>query len=119
MEGLIQFAPFWLGYLVFAIVGYWCWEQLFFWLKRGGDVRRFLHMLGAVLLFTPAPVTLGSAYFAPAFIVFPFTLISSGMTDAMYAVTWFLGGLCVGLVILALRQMLVWLRSRQTSGAEE
>ena len=59
MEGIIALAPFWLIYAVFAAVGYWCWQGLFFWLKRDSDLRRFFHMLGAVLLFTPAPISAG------------------------------------------------------------
>jgi len=119
MEGLIAYSPFWLAYAVFAAIGYWCWEGLFFWLSRDSDIRRFLHMLGAVLIFTPAPVAAGSPYFAPAFIVLPFTALTSSMGEAMYAVTWFLGGLCTGLIILALRQLIHWLKNRQPQTAEE
>ena len=116
MESLIAFSPFWLAYAVFAAAGYWCWERLFFWLDRNNDVRRFLHMLGAVILFTPAPISEGSSFFAPAFLVLPFTALASGMDEAMYAVSWFLGGLCVGLFILAVRQFFRWMKNR--SGAD-
>lgn len=113
MEGLIEFLPFWLGYLAFAAVGYWCWQGLFFWLSKDSDIRRFLHMLGAVLLFTPAPIAAGSSYFAPAAIVMPFVALGSGVSEAMYSVTWMLGGLCVGVVVLGIHQLLQWLKSRQ------
>ncbi|MAS24988.1 MAG: hypothetical protein CMI08_07730 [Oceanospirillaceae bacterium] len=119
MEGIIALAPFWLIYAVFAAVGYWCWQGLFFWLERDSDLRRFFHMLGAVLLFTPAPISAGSSYFAPAFLVFPFTALSSSVQDAMYSLSWFLGGLCIGLMVLALRQFIRWSANRQGKPAEE
>ncbi|WP_430462592.1 hypothetical protein ACQUQU_07345 [Thalassolituus sp. LLYu03] len=112
MEGLMEYLPAWAGYLVFALIGYRCWRYLFFWLREDSDVRRFFHTLGAVLLFTPAPVAAGSSFFAPAFVVFPFTLLGSGLASAMYSVTWLLGGLCTGLVILGVRQFLAWMKEK-------
>ena len=113
MEGLIAYAPFWLGYLTFAAAGYWCWEQMFFWLRRDGDMRRFLHMLGAVLLFTPAPIAENSAYFAPAFVVLPFVAMSESMAAAQYVTRWLLGALFLGVVILSIRQLIAWARTRR------
>ncbi|MCA6062581.1 hypothetical protein [Thalassolituus marinus] len=112
MEGVVEFLPFWVGYLLFAMIGYWCWRGLFFWLSPESDVRRFLNMLGVVLLFTPAPIEAGSAFFAPVFVVLPFTILAQGMTAAMYSVTWLLSGLCIGVVVLALRQLVRWFRAR-------
>ena len=113
MEGLMTYFPFWVGYLVFAALGVWCWNGLFFWLPKHSDVRRFVHMLGAVLLFPPAPVSPGSGFFAPAFVVFPFTILGSSLDDAMYVVGWFLGGLCAGVLVLAVRQLLHYLSQKE------
>lgn len=112
MEGIIQFLPFWVAYLISATVGYWCWNRMFFWLEQDGDTRRFLRMTGAVLLFTPAPITDGANYFAPALIVVPFTAIGEGADAALYALSWLLAALCIGVLILGVRQLLLWLQSR-------
>lgn len=110
MEGLISYFPFWAGYCLAAFAGLWCWDNLFFWLPRHSDLRRFFHMLGAVLLFTPAPIAQDSGYFAPAFVVIPFTTLGSSFADAMYALNWLLGGLCVGIIVLALRHLIYVLK---------
>ncbi|MCD8521592.1 MAG: hypothetical protein LRY66_01275 [Saccharospirillaceae bacterium] len=119
MEGIIQFLPFWMAYLVSALVGYWCWNRMFFWLAHDSDVRRFLRMMGAVLLFTPAPIAQDSNYFAPVLVVLPFTAISEGLNAAMYALSWLLAALCVGVLVLGLRQLLLWMRSRLANDNEQ
>lgn len=119
MEGIAEFSGFWLLYLVFACVGFWCWNRLFFWLKPGSDLRRFFHMLGAVLVFTPAPIAAESVYFAPAMVVFPFTLLTSSLDNAMYAANWFLGGLIVGAVVLAIVQSVRFVQKRSATAAEQ
>lgn len=112
MEGIIQFLPFWAVYLVCALVGYWCWNRMFFWLDADSDVRRFLRMIGAVLLFTPAPIAQDSNYFAPVLVVLPFTAISEGVNAALYALNWLLAALCLGVLVLGMRQLLLWIRAR-------
>ncbi|MFC3679844.1 hypothetical protein [Bacterioplanoides pacificum] len=119
MEGISQYAIFWLMYLVCAAVGYWCWQRLFFWMKPGSDVRRFFYMLGAVLLFTPAPIEPDSMYFAPAMIVYPFTLLTTTAEAAMYAANWFLAGLVVGAIVLALIQMTRFVQNRLQPASDE
>lgn len=119
MEGIVEFSGFWLLYLVFACLGLWCWRCLFFWLKPDSDLRRFFHMLGAVLVFTPAPISAGSVYFAPAMVVFPFTLLTSSLDNAMYAANWFLGGLIVGAVVLAIVQSVRFVQKRSATAAEQ
>lgn len=105
MDGILQYLMFWLLYALFASVAFWCWRQMFYWLERGTDLRRFFHMLGAVLLFTPAPISDGSEFFAPAFVVFPFALLTNGLVPAMYSLNWFLGGLSIGAVVLGIVQV--------------
>jgi len=113
MDGIVEFLGFWMLYLAFAALGFWCWRRLFFWLKPGTDIRRFCHMLGAVLLFTPAPIEAGSVYFAPAMVVFPFTLLTASMQQAAFALNWFLGGLVVGALVLAVVQLARFVQRRR------
>ncbi len=112
MEGIIEYSGYWLFYLGFALTAYWCWTQLFFWLKKDSDVRQLLHLFGAVLIFSPAPIEQGSHYFAPAFVIVPFIAIGEGLEQAQYAITWWVGALCLGAVILTLRQLQRWLTRR-------
>lgn len=85
---------------------------MFFWLDADSDVRRFLRMIGAVLLFTPAPIAQDSNYFAPVLVVLPFTAISEGVNAALYALNWLLAALCLGVLVLGMRQLLLWIRAR-------
>lgn len=105
MDGILQYLMFWFLYALFASLAFWCWRQMFYWLERGSDLRRFFNMLGVVLLFTPAPISDGSEFFAPAFVVFPFNFLTNDLMSAMYSLNWFLAGLCVGAVVLAIVQI--------------
>ena len=105
MQGISEFLTFWLLYLGFATLAFWCWRRMFFWLEADSELRRFFHMLGAVLLYTPAPIEAGSEYFAPAFVVFPFTALTTGLADAMYALNWYLSALVTGALLLAIAQI--------------
>lgn len=106
MSGILDYLIFWLLYFTFAAIGFRCWKSMFWKMKPGSDWRRFVYMLGAVLVFTPAPIQAGSEYFAPAFVVFPFTALTVSFSESVYALTWWLGALCVGTVALALYQAL-------------
>ncbi len=53
MESLTTFAPYWALYLAFALVGYWCWNQLFFWLPAHSNWRRFLRVPGGGYFIYP------------------------------------------------------------------
>lgn len=105
MDGILQYLVFWFLYALFASLAFWCWRQMFYRLERGSDLRSFLNMLGVVLLYTPAPIAEGSGFFAPAFVVFPFALLTNGLMSAMYSLNWFLAGLCIGAVVLAIVQI--------------
>lgn len=116
MNGIEEYLSFWLIYLAFATVGYWCWQRMFFWLKQT-DIKRLFLMLGAVLVYTPAPIAPDSDYFAPAFIVLPFSLIISRSAETSYALNWLLGGLCAGGIMLTVAQLGYWLiRSKRKTG---
>lgn len=117
MEGISEFIVFWLLYIVFATLAFWCWRRLFFWMDASGELRRFCYMVGAVLLYTPAPIEAGSQYFAPAFVVFPFTLLTSSMAQAMYAANWLLSGLAAGALLLAISQLIRRFSADKTTAA--
>lgn len=112
MEGIIEYSGYWLVYIACAVLAYWSWKQLFFWLKPSSDLRQLCHLLGAVLVFAPAPIEPGSLYFAPAFVIVPFIAIGDSLEQAMYAITWWLAALCVGAVVLTLRHLQRWLSRR-------
>lgn len=118
MEGIIEYLGFWLAYLIFALVAYWCWSQMFFWLRKGSDIRQLMNLLGAVLIFSPAPIEQGSSYFAPAFVIVPFVAIGEGFEQAQYAITWWVAALCLGAIVLTLRQLQRWLTRRWQQGSQ-
>ncbi len=104
MESLTTFAPYWALYLAFALVGYWCWNQLFFWLPAHSNWRRFLRVPGAVILFTPAPAAAGSAHIAPAIFVLLLNLLEGQPVLTEPALLWLLAAFCLGLLVQAIRQ---------------
>lgn len=114
MEGLIQYWPYWAMYLVFAVIGLWCWKQLFFWLLPDSEWRSFWTIPGAVLLFTPAPLALDSSYFAPAVFVVILDALSGKPVLSGAAVLWLLSGFCIGMLVLAVRHILINVRSKLT-----
>lgn len=106
MESLTTFAPFWALYLAFALVGYWCWNQLFFWLPAHSNWRRFLRIPGAVILFTPAPSAADSVHFVPAIFVLLLNLLEGQSVLAEPALLWLLAACCIAMLIQAVRQWL-------------
>ena len=61
----------WLVDGISALICFWAWEKMFFWIKQK-DLKAIVRILGAVLLFTPAPIAVDSTHYAPAFIVMIF-----------------------------------------------
>lgn len=120
MESLIIFAPFWALYLGFAVVGYWCWNRLFFWLPAHSDWRRLARIPGAVILFTPAPAAEGSGHFAPAVFVLLLNLLEGQPIAEESALLWLLSAVCLGLLLQALRQVIArWRQPEAGAAAEE
>ena len=115
MEGINEYSLYWLIYLAGALIGIWCWHKLFFWMPAGSDIKRFIVLLGCVLLLVPAPISDGAGYYAPALIVVPFTLLTVGLDASMYAINWYLGGLFIGVAILLLMSIV----QRQTRTLDE
>lgn len=84
MESLLSYSNAWLIYLVASLIGWWCWYKLFFWLKIIPFAQHLAIAAGAVLVFTPAPVSFGSDLYAPAFIVTAFSVFSDGVSAASH-----------------------------------
>lgn len=89
----------WLVYLVAAVGCYWCWTKLFFWVKQN-EVRLFVKLLGAILLFMPAPATPGQEDYVPAFIIVAFRGLLDKDPSYIDAVIWMLSGLVLGMIIV-------------------
>ena len=115
MEGLI-FDPRiqWLAYLVSAWACFWAWNKMFFWIKQK-DIKAIFRILGAVLLFTPAPldvahIELAAGNYAPAFIVIIFRKFLEDDAIILDAVMCMLVAGFVGLILMAVLSLVnyVW-----------
>jgi len=89
----------WLAYLVAAVGCYWCWTKLFFWVKQN-EARLFVKLVGAILLFMPAPATQGQDDYVPAFIIVAFRGLLDKDPSYIDAVIWMLSGLVLGMIIV-------------------
>jgi hypothetical protein len=96
----MAYGQFWLLYLVFALVAYWCWGKLLFWVKTPGIGYHLFSLIGAVLIFTPVPIEPESMYWAPGFLVVAFTFLISGTESVQYCIPWFASALAIGAVAL-------------------
>jgi hypothetical protein len=99
-------AMLWGLYIISALVGCWCWKQLFFWIKPGTLVRDSFNTLGAVLLLPPAPVNDVGNQLAPAFLVSMMTAMSGQQDHLNTALLWWLAGLLIG-VLFVLGRLIV------------
>ena len=107
MEGMSNYWLVWLIYIGFGIVGVWCWDKLFFWLKKGGDMRRLAMVLGAVLLLTPAPIPETEGLFAPAIYILILDLLSGSSPLGSPALVWILVVRCIAAVALTIDQLIL------------
>lgn len=105
MQSLIEYAPYWLAYFGFAVLGLWSWQRLFFVLIKHAEVRKFITLLGAVMLFTPAPSSLDSQHFAPAIFVLILDVLGGVAPLQSASLIWLLAALCLGGFILAVRSL--------------
>jgi hypothetical protein len=104
----------WLAYAASALVCFWAWEKMFFWLVQK-DIKAMVRILGAVLLFTPAPLTVESSNFAPAFIVILFRTFLENDAPILDAIIFMLVGLLIGLVVMSLLSLFNFLRAKLSS----
>lgn len=107
MQSLIEYAPFWLAYCAFALLGLWCWNKLFFMLPKKGDLRTLSTIVGAVVLFTPAPISADSSHFAPAVFVLILDILSGIEAAQSQAVLWLLATACIAVFMVLLQKLLL------------
>ena len=90
MEGIIEYKIFWAIYLTAGLVGLWCWGKIAFWVKTPGLFYHIFSAMGAILIFTPVPISIYMGQqLAPGFVVVAFTLISEGQTGIQYTYLWY------------------------------
>lgn len=99
MESMIAYWPFWALYFAFALAGWWCWNQLFFFLAKTPALQRLIIILGAVMLFTPAPVPHLNDHLAPAVFVVILRAMSGENLLHEMVITWFSLGVAAGLLV--------------------
>lgn len=116
-NGLMQ----WAVYGVSALACYWAWDKMFFWLVQK-DLKSIVRILGAVLLFTPAPLDPIQAEaslfngevsnYAPAFLVILFRGLLEKNASYLDAVICMLIGLIIGLVLMSLLSLFNFFRAK-------
>ncbi len=99
----------WLVYAASALACFWAWEKMFFWVVQK-DMKAIVRILGAVLLFTPAPLTMESSDYAPAFIVILFRTFLENNAPILDAVIYMLAGLFAGLILMSFLSLFSFLR---------
>ena len=107
MESINLYWQAWAAYVFFALVGLWCWDKMFFWLAKEGDMRRLVLVLGAVLLLTPTFINDKDAFFAPAIFVLILDILGGIHPLSSPALIWLLVASCFGVLVLALGQLLI------------
>jgi len=101
----------WLVYAVSALACFWAWDKMFFWLVQK-DMKSIVRILGAVLLFTPAPLTVEASNYAPAFLVIIFRTFLENNAPILDAVICMLVGLFAGLILMSLLSLFNVLRTK-------
>lgn len=125
MESLMFTGLFqWALYGISALACFWAWDKMFFWIQQK-DMKALVRILGAVLLFTPAPLdplqaesgifTGEVSNYAPAFIVILFRGLLENDTPFLDAVICMLVGLFFGLILMSILSLFNFLRSKFTA----
>lgn len=109
MEGLLSYSDAWLVYAIASLMGWWCWCGLFFWLSFLPFVRHLVMAIGAVLVFTPAPISAGSTLYAPAFVVTSFSFLSEGVSAISYTYFYWISSSLIAISALIVIYLLVFL----------
>jgi hypothetical protein len=107
MESVASYYTYWAVYMAAALIGYWCWGRMAFWVAERGVVYHLYSAVGAVLIFTPLPVTGQEQTLAPGFVAIAFTFISEGFSGVYEFAVWYLAStvlagiaLIVGLILI-------------------
>lgn len=108
----------WLAYAVSALLCFWAWDKMFFWVKQK-DLKAIFRIMGISLLFTPVPLEAGGSDYAPAFIVIIFRTFLENDTAIFDAIIYMLAVLCIGLVLMALLSLFGFVRNRFSSQATD
>lgn len=109
MESLLSYSDAWLIYAIASLMGWWCWCGLFFWLSFFPFARHLFMALGAVLVFTPAPISAGSTLYAPAFVVTSFSFLSEGLSAISYTYFYWISSSLIVISALILIYLIVFL----------
>lgn len=104
----------WLAYAISALLCFWAWDKMFFWIKQK-DLKAIVRIMGVSLLFTPTPLEAGGSDYAPAFIVIIFRTFLENDAAIYDAVIYMLAVFCIGLVLMALLSFFNFLRNRFSS----
>lgn len=106
-DGLTQ----WLVYAVSALACFWAWDKMFFWVRQK-DIKALVRILGAVLLFTPAPMDVEASSHAPAFIVILFRTFLENNASIYDALIYMLTGLFAGLILMSVLSLINFVRKK-------
>lgn len=102
MESIMEYTNVWAVYLAAGLIGLWCWGRMAFWVKHYGVIYHLYSALGAVLIFTPVPVTMDSAaYLAPGFLAVAVAVLGQDQTLLSYYGIWYLITLVIALITVA------------------
>lgn len=101
----------WIVYLLAAAGCYWGWNKMFFWLKQK-DALIISRLFGAVIFFTPAPLSGAGDGYAPAFIVVLFRAFLERNADVLEPVIWLLAALVGGFLIVSAWALIQFLRQK-------
>ena len=102
MESIMEYTNVWAVYLAAGLIGLWCWGRMAIWVKHYGVIYHLYSALGAVLIFTPVPVSMDSvAYLAPGFLAVAVALLSHDQTLLNYYGIWYLITLVLALITVA------------------
>lgn len=107
-------------YLAVALVGCWCWQQMFFWLPKGSLARHLSWAPGWALLLSPGPAAGDNNLLAPAFIGALLGILTKNTESMMASLVWMAGGLVVALIIaIAFHYLIAPNKQRKHSGGSE
>lgn len=108
----------WVAYGISALLCFWAWEKMFFWIKQK-DIKAIVRIMGIALLFSPAPLDVNGGDYAPAFIVIIFRTFLEKDASIFDAVICMLSVLCIGLVLMSLLSLFSFLRNKFFSSVND
>ncbi len=120
MQGMLTYLDAWLIYIAAGLMGWWCWYRLFFWLKAIPFAQHLMLAVGAVLLFTPAPINANADQYAPAFIITAFSLLAKSTQSMSYIYFyWLCAALIVTLVLMLIYSLLYKFKKKPATATEK